>query len=76
MKGAVVPIRPYMIAKVAGGHALREPFDPSKRGFAIVYRGAHTPCPGCGRNHWMVGRVTAECCFCATALPLEGASSR
>jgi hypothetical protein len=69
---SVVPIRPDMIQKIVkGGHAAREPFDPSKRGFAILYRGGHTPCPGCNRSNWIVGRVMAECAFCATALPLE-----
>lgn len=32
-------------------------------------------CPGCGRSHWLVGRMTAECAFCATAIPLEGGGS-
>ena len=27
-------------------------------------------CPGCGRSHWYVGRLSAECGFCGTALPL------
>ena len=27
-------------------------------------------CPGCGRSQWLIGRVTAECVFCSTALPL------
>lgn len=31
--------------------------------------------PGCGRSHWLVGRMTAECAFCATALPLDGGGS-
>lgn len=33
----------------------------------------HEPnaCPGCGQSHWMVGRLTAECAFCGTALPLH-----
>ena len=31
-------------------------------------------CPGCGRTHWHVGRTMAECAFCATALPLGGAT--
>lgn len=25
-------------------------------------------CPGCGRSHWYVGRLSAECAFCGTAL--------
>jgi len=28
-------------------------------------------CPGCGRCNWLVGRLLAECAFCATAVPLE-----
>jgi hypothetical protein len=27
-------------------------------------------CPGCGRKHWIIGRVTAECAFCGSALLL------
>jgi len=47
-------------------------FDPARMGFRIVYRANETNhCPGCGRSHWMVGRLTAECAYCATALPLE-----
>lgn len=70
--GAILPMEPAMIAKVMkGGNALRVPFDPMKRGYAIVYRGAHTPCPGCGRNNWIVRSITAQCGFCETALPLE-----
>ena len=46
-------------------------YDPHARGYAIVYRpGVSNHCPGCGRSHWHVGRVSAECGFCATALPL------
>lgn len=43
----------------------------AKRGHHIVYR-ANTSnhCPGCGRSQWYVGRVSAECGFCATAIPL------
>jgi len=42
------------------------------RGFNIVYHdGEPNRCPGCGRQHWLVGRMTAECAFCMTALPLD-----
>lgn len=33
-------------------------------------------CPGCDRSHWHVGRTTAECAFCGTALPLAERSAR
>ena len=47
------------------------PFDPGSRGFNLVYRpDAVNHCPGCGRTHWYIGRLSAECGFCATALPL------
>lgn len=32
-------------------------------------------CPGCNRSHWIIGRVTAECCFCGTALPLADSNA-
>ena len=44
--------------------------NPAKRGYHAVYRQNETNhCPGCGRSHWLVGRVSAECGFCSTALP-------
>lgn len=40
-----------------------------KRGYAPLYR-AGAACPGCGAGHWIVGRVSAECARCGTAIPL------
>ncbi len=46
------------------------PHDPARRGYHVVYRENEVNrCPGCGRSHWYVGRLSAECGFCATALP-------
>jgi len=46
-----------------------------ERGYYAVYRDHEVNhCPGCGRMHWIIGRVSAECAFCATALPLAEAS--
>ena len=48
-------------------------FDPARRGYHAVYRDNEVNhCPGCGRTHWYVGRMLAECGFCSTALPLSG----
>ena len=45
--------------------------DLSTRGYQVLFRQDETNhCPGCGRSQWLVGRVTAECAFCSTALPL------
>jgi hypothetical protein len=45
------------------------PFKPS--GFRIVYRsGVTNYCPACGQSQWHVGRQSAQCAFCATAVPL------
>ena len=53
------------------------PHDPAARGYVLVYReNAVNHCPGCGRSHWYVGRVSAECGFCGTALPLAEATAR
>lgn len=51
--------------------------DPSRRGYHIAYRENEVNhCPGCGRSHWYIGRLSAECGFCGTALPLlEGLST-
>jgi hypothetical protein len=50
------------------------PFDPTARGYHVSYRLHETNhCPGCGRTHWYVGRLSAECAFCGTAVELEGA---
>lgn len=53
------------------------PHNPTNRGYCVVYRENEVNhCPGCGRTHWYIGRVSAECGFCETALPLASASSR
>jgi hypothetical protein len=53
------------------------PHNPASRGYCVVYRENQVNhCPGCGRTHWYVGRVSAECGFCSTALPLAEATSR
>lgn len=50
---------------------------PLERGYHAVYREHEVNhCPGCGRTHWLIGRMSAECAFCATALPLNEASTR
>ena len=50
----------------------RDPFNPAMRGYHAVYRENEVNhCPGCGRTHWMLGRLLAECAFCGTALPLQ-----
>jgi hypothetical protein len=46
-------------------------FDPARRGLLMLYHaGEVNHCPGCGRTHWYVGRLSAECGFCGTALAL------
>lgn len=51
--------------------------DPSARGHHVVYRVNETNrCPGCGRAQWYVGRQTAECGFCGTAVALAEAAIR
>ena len=43
----------------------------AKRGHHIVYRANEANhCPGCGRSQWYIGRMSAECGFCGTAVPL------
>lgn len=52
--------------------AVTEPFNPATRGHHVLYREHEVNhCPGCGRTHWLIGRMLAECAFCSTAMPLE-----
>ena len=54
----------------------RGPILPATRGYGIVYRENEVNhCPGCGRTHWYIGRLSAECGFCQTALPLSSATA-
>jgi hypothetical protein len=54
-----------------------ESWKPQERGYHAVYHdGEVNHCPGCGRTHWLIGRVSAECAFCTTALPLADAGMR
>lgn len=56
-----------MLNSIERGH-----FNPAARGYHAVYRENEVNhCPGCGRTHWLLGRLLAECAFCSTALPLE-----
>lgn len=46
--------------------------SPANRGYAVAYREDEVNhCPGCGRSHWYIGRLLAECGFCGTAIPLR-----
>lgn len=57
-------------------HAHAIPFVPGATGYRISYRMAETNhCPGCGQSQWFVGRMSAECAFCHTALPISGVNS-
>ena len=52
----------------------RRDAKPIQRGYAILYREDQVNyCPGCGRTHWYIGRLSAECGFCSTAVPLAEA---
>jgi hypothetical protein len=53
---------------------MRKNHDPAGRGYHAVYHEHEVNhCPGCGRTHWLIGRMSAECAFCSTALPLTEA---
>ena len=48
----------------------------ARTGYRVAYHQHEANhCPGCGQTHWMIGRMTAECAVCGTALPLVAGSS-
>ena len=42
------------------------------RGYRPLYHGG-ARCPGCNSSNWHIGRSSAECARCGTALPLAPA---
>ncbi len=43
----------------------------AERGLVVLYRQhERNICPGCGGSQWHVGRSSAQCAFCDTAIPL------
>lgn len=48
--------------------------NPEQRGYSMQYHGGETHCPGCDLQNWNVGRMTAECNGCGTALPIPFSS--
>ena len=66
-----------MLKALIEGQGRQFPHNPVARGYHVAYRENQVNhCPGCGRTHWWIGRVSAECGFCGTALPLAEATSR
>jgi hypothetical protein len=58
-----------LVKGFAGGPS---PHRSALRGYGIVYRRDEVNfCPGCGRSHWYIGRLMAECAYCGTAIPLQ-----
>lgn len=61
---------------VGATNDVAKPIDPALRGYHFVYRvNEINHCPGCGRSHWYIGRLLAECAFCCTAIPLPACST-
>ena len=56
--------------------SLAERIVPPAMGFRLLYHpGEVNRCPGCNHSHWLVGRMSAQCAFCQTALPLALAAN-
>ena len=67
----MVPKESNMLSSI---ESRRPAYNPNARGYHAVYHaGEANHCPGCGRTHWIIGRMSAECAFCSTALPLKEA---
>ena len=77
----VKPLAYWVVCRAKGSTDMPitsgETWEPAERGYHVVYREHEVNhCPGCGRTQWLIGRVSAECAFCSTALPLAEASMR
>ena len=62
-----------MTARAAISASRSFKLDLSVRGYSVLFRTDEVNrCPGCGHSQWYVGRMTAECSVCGTALPIDG----
>jgi len=60
---------------LAAGHAFAR--NIATRGFMPLYHvGGVNRCPGCGGQSWHVGRMSAECATCETAIPLADVAAQ
>jgi hypothetical protein len=64
-----------VLAKEVTPPAKTYQLDLSSRGYQVLFwRDQVNHCPGCGKSAWHVGRLTAECGFCGTALSINDAT--
>lgn len=60
---------------LTAGHAFARQI--ARRGFMPLYHtGDVNHCPGCGGKSWHVGRMSAECATCETAIPLADVAAQ
>lgn len=70
MASNVVTLRSCIVGLPASGVSTTGRGTPTHH--VPPYRfGETNHCRGCGRSQWYIGRTTAECAFCSTAIPLE-----
>ena len=61
--------------KASSSHAFAR--QVANRGFQPLYHaGEPNRCPGCGGQHWHVGRTMSECATCSTAIPLADVAAQ
>lgn len=53
------------------------PIAKAQRGFRPLYHAdTVNHCPGCGQTAWHIGRISAQCAHCETAIPLAHIASQ
>ena len=55
---------------------MNAPATIAQRGYQPLYHGPGERCPGCDGKHWHIGRMSAECAMCGTALPLADVAAQ
>lgn len=67
---ALSPSRSITVYSVGEALAYRARNLHATASVPLYYLNESNHCPGCSRQQWNVGRSTAECVFCETALPI------
>ncbi len=49
---------------------------PQRSAVPLYHQDTVNHCPSCSHTQWHIGRATAECAFCATAMPLSAVAAQ
>lgn len=66
----------HVYGSASGRHLSQAAGEAGLHALLSYFPGSINRCPGCAGTQWFVGRETAQCAICDTALPLAQMAHR